>query len=206
MHTFLIGAAILTYIPFWILIVTSLKSLTQFYHSFWLPSFPLQWSNYAEAWAVVHIYLVNSFIVTVVTVLGVLAVSSLSAFAFARYNFPGRTFLFYVFIALLMVPFILTLVPEFVWIHQLGLINTRWGLILPYISGQQVFAIFLLRGFMASLPEELFEAARMDGAGMVRCFWSIVVPLCRPILSVVTITYGPDDLERLCLAAGRDQR
>lgn len=187
-HAFLIAAAILTYLPLWILLVTSFKSLPQFFHSFWLPAFPLQWTNYATAWAVVRIYLLNSFVVTAATVAGVLAVSSLSAFAFARYSFPGRTILFYMLIALLMIPFILTLVPEFVWIKQLGLVNTRWGLILPYIAGQQVFAIFLLRGFMASLPEELFEAARIDGAGMFRSFWSVALPLCKPILSVVAIT------------------
>lgn len=187
-HLFLILATILTFVPFWLMVVTSLKSLTQFYHNVWLPEFPIHWSNYTNAWSVVRIYLLNSLIVTVCTVLGVLAVSSLSAFAFARYDFPGRTILFYSVISLLMVPFTLTLVPAFVLTKDLGLLNSRLGLILPYISLQQVFAIFILRGFMASLPEELFESARLDGAGMLRSFWDVALPLCTPILSVVAIT------------------
>lgn len=187
-HLFLVAAGILTYIPLYILVVTSFKSIDQFYHSFWLPEFPLQWGNYQEAWGVVRIYIFNSAFVTLFTVVGVLAVSSLSAFAFARYNFPGRTFFFYMIISLLMVPFILTLVPAFVWIKQLGLVNTRWGLILPYISGGQVFAIFLLRGYIASLPEELFESARIDGATMFDNYLRIALPLCQPMLSVIAIT------------------
>jgi ABC-type glycerol-3-phosphate transport system permease component len=187
-HLFLIAAAILTYVPLYILIVTSFKSISQFYHSFWLPEFPLQWGNYQGAWSVVRIYLFNSVFVTLATLVGVLAVSSLASFAFARYSFPGRTVLFYMIISLLMVPFILTLVPAFVWIKQLGLVNTRWGLILPYVAGQQVFAIFLLRGYVASLPEELFEAARIDGASMFDAYLRIALPLSKPMLSVISIT------------------
>jgi ABC-type glycerol-3-phosphate transport system permease component/ferredoxin len=187
-HGILWVAVLLTYIPFWILLVTSLKSVEQFYHSLVLPQFPLQWGNYVTAWGVVSRYILNSTIVTLSVVLGVLVVSSMSAFAFARYSFPGRTVLFYSIISLLMVPGILTLVPAFVWIRDLGLLNTRWALILPGIAGEQVFAIFVLRAFMAGLPEELFEAARVDGAGMLRSYWHIALPLSKPILSVVVIT------------------
>jgi ABC-type glycerol-3-phosphate transport system permease component len=187
-HGLLVVAVLLTYIPFWILLVTSLKSVEQFYHSLVLPQFPLHWGNYITAWGVVSRFILNSTIVTLTVVLGVLVVSSMSAFAFARYSFPGRTVLFYLIIGLLMVPGILTLVPAFVWIRDLGLLDTRWALILPGIAGEQVFAIFVLRAFMAGLPEELFEAARIDGAGMLRSYWHIALPLSKPILSVVVIT------------------
>jgi ABC-type glycerol-3-phosphate transport system permease component len=186
-HAFLLGAAVLTYIPFWVMLITSFKSLTQYYHDTWLPEVPLHLDNYVSAWSAVQPYLVNSLVVTISSVVGVLTVSTLSAFAFARYQFPGRTFLFYMIISLMMIPGILTLVPAFVWMKQLGLINTLWALILPYISGGQVLAIFILRGFIASLPEELFEAARIDGAQMLQIFWYVAVPLCRPILSVIAI-------------------
>src|SRR4028119_49535 len=86
-HSILIVVVLLTYIPFWILLVTSLKSIEQFYHSLVLPQFPLQWSNYTIAWGVVSRYILNSLIVTVTVNLGVLVISSLSAFAFARYRF-----------------------------------------------------------------------------------------------------------------------
>ncbi len=187
-HAILFVAVLLTYIPFWILLVTSLKSVEQFYHSLVLPELPLQWGNYITAWGVVSRYILNSTIVTLTVVIGVLVVSSMSSFAFARYSFPGRTVLFYLIVGLLMVPGILTLVPAFVWIRDLGLLNTRWALILPGIAGEQVFAIFVLRAFMAGLPEELFEAARVDGAGMLRSYWNIALPLSKPILSVVVIT------------------
>lgn len=187
-HAILFLLVLLTFIPFWILIVTSLKSVDQFYHSLVLPELPIHWDNYITAWGVVRRYILNSAVVTASVVSGVLIVSSMSAFAFARYRFFGRTVLFYMIIGLLMVPGILTLVPAFVWIRDLGLLNSRWALILPGITNEQVFAIFVLRAFMAGLPEELFEAARVDGAGMLRSYWHIAVPLCRPILSVVVIT------------------
>jgi ABC-type glycerol-3-phosphate transport system permease component len=187
-HTFLLIAAVLTYIPFWLMFVISFKNQTQFYHNVWLPELPLTVQNYSTAWNVVSRYMMNSVIVTVATIIGVLVVSSLSAFAFARYRFPGKRILFFMIISLLMVPSVLTMVPAFVWVKELGLINNRLGLILPGIAGQQVFAIFILRGFMASLPEELFEAARVDGASMFQCYLRIAMPLSRPMLSVIVIT------------------
>ncbi len=187
-HSFLILAAVLTYIPFWIMIVVSFKDQAQFYHGVWSLEFPLHFENYTQAWGVVSRYIVNSIFVTGATIIGVLLVSSLSAFAFARYDFPGKRVLFLMIISLLMVPAILTMVPAFVLIKDLGMINNHWGLILPGIAGQQVFAIFILRGYIASLPEELFEAARVDGASIFQCYWRIAMPLSRPILSVVIIT------------------
>jgi ABC-type glycerol-3-phosphate transport system permease component len=187
-HSFLVLALVLTYIPFWLMVVISVKDQAQFYHGIWLPDFPLHPENYGLAWGVVSRYLMNSIFVTVTTIVGVLLVSSLSAFVFARYDFPGKKLLFLMIISLLMVPAILTMVPAFVWVKNLGMINSHWGLILPGIAGQQVFAIFILRSNMASLPEELFEAARVDGASIFQCYWRIALPLSRPILSVVVIT------------------
>ncbi|HEY3079959.1 MAG TPA: carbohydrate ABC transporter permease, partial [Chloroflexota bacterium] len=97
--------------------------------------------------------------------------------------------LFFLVIALLMIPGILTLVPQFILIRGLGLFNTPWALIVPYISGGQVFAIFILRQFFAAIPEELFEAARTDGASEARAFLMISVPLSQSILGVVTIMH-----------------
>ncbi len=187
-HAFLIGAAVLTYLPLWLMIAISFKSIPQFYRSVWTLEFPLQFANYATAWNVVLRYLGNSVLITGAIVIGVVILSSLAAFAFARYRFPGRNLLFWMVLVLLFVPFILTMVPAFVWVRDLGLINTRWGVILPTIASQQVFAIFILRSFIASLPEELFEAARLDGATLFDCYWRIALPLARPILSVVVIT------------------
>lgn len=187
-HLFLLVAALLTYLPFWILIMVSLKDQAQFYHGVWAPDVPFHFENYLNAWGVVSHYILNSIFVTLATVVGVVVVSSLAAFAFARYDFPLKRLLFLLILSLLMVPSILTMVPTFVLVKDFGMINSYLGLILPGIAAQQVFAIFLLRSFIASLPEELFEAARMDGASIFQCYWFVALPLCRPILSVVVIT------------------
>lgn len=187
-HAFLIVAALLTYAPFWIMFTVSFKDQAQFFHGVWQLDFPMHFENYARSASVVGRYIFNSIFVTLTTIVGVVVFSSLAAFAFARYRFPGKGLLFWLIISLLMVPSVLTMVPAFVLVKQMGLLNSHWGLILPGIASNQVFAIFLLRGFMASLPEELFEAARIDGASIFHCYFHIALPLSRPILSVVVIT------------------
>jgi ABC-type glycerol-3-phosphate transport system permease component len=118
---------------------------------------------------------------------GVLIIASVTAFVFARYNFPGKEFLFFAILALLMIPGILTLVPAFLLVKGFGLLNTYWALILPYVAGGQIFAIFVLRSFIASLPEELFESARLDGASMWHLYSKITLPLSKPILVTIAI-------------------
>lgn len=192
---------LLTFYPFFFLILTSFKDNTQFFHDFWGFPSPPQWDNYRQAWEAISPYAINSVVVTVSTVIGTLFVASLSAYAFARHRFPGREALFYAILALMMVPGVLTLVSAFMWMKQFpltggndlwgsggtGLLNTHWALLLPYVAGGQVFAIFILRSFIAALPEELFEAARLDGASEWRLFGAIAVPLSRPILATVAV-------------------
>ena len=147
----------------------------------------MHFENYTLAFKVIGKYMLNSIIVSVVTVIGVVVVSSLSAYVFARYEFPFKEFLFFCIISLLMVPNILTMVPAFIMIKNFGLINTLWALILPGIAGLQIFAIYLMKNFMASIPEELFEATRMDGAGLFRGYWHLALPLSRPVITMVII-------------------
>ncbi|MCC6444487.1 MAG: carbohydrate ABC transporter permease [Armatimonadetes bacterium] len=200
-HGILIVLAAVTFYPFVFLVMTSLKDNPQFFHQFWRLTFPLHFENYASAWSAISGYIANSFFVSVLSVLGVLAVSSLSAYAFARHRFPGDTFLFYAILSLMMIPGVLSLISSFMWMKQFpliggnnllgqggtGLLNSRWALILPYISGGQVFAIFILRSFIANLPEELFEAARLDGASELAVFARLVLPLSKPILGTIAI-------------------
>ena len=187
-HAFLLVAALLTYAPFWIMFTVSFKDQAQFFQSVWTFELPLHGENYVRSASVVGKYILNSIFVTAATVIGVVVCSSLAAFAFARYRFPGKQALFWLVISLLMVPSVLTMVPAFVLVKQMGLLNSHWGLILPSIASNQVFAIFILRGFMASLPEELFESARIDGASIWHCYFNIALPLSRPGISVVVIT------------------
>lgn len=186
-HAILAIAVVLTFFPFVFLFITSLKTNDQFLHHFWGITRPFHWENYAQAWDAIDQFVLNSVIVALFSVVGVISVSSLTAYAFARHKFPGSTVLFYAIISLMMIPGVLTLISSFMWIKDLHLMNTRLALILPYIAGGQVFAVFILRSFIAGIPEDLFEAARMDGASEMRMFWMIAVPLAKPILGTVAI-------------------
>ena len=200
-HAVLVSGALLTFYPFVFMITTSLKSNEQFLHQFWGITFPIHWDNYTPAWNGIRQYIVNSVYVSVLSVGGVLVVSCMSAYAFARHRFPGDTMIFYSILSLMMVPGVLTLISSFMWMKQFplvggndwtgqggsGFLNSHMALILPYIAGGQVFAILILRSFLANLPEDIFEAARLDGAGELRILTQIAVPLSKPILSAIAI-------------------
>lgn len=140
-----------------------------------------------RAWAVMRRYMVSSFIVSGLSALGVALLGSGTAYILARYRFLGSHFVFTFIIATMVFPAVLTLVPSFLLVKQLGLLNSYWAMILPYVAFGQVFAIFVFRSFFAGLSEELFESARLDGAGHWALYWHIVLPLSRPVFSVVII-------------------
>ncbi|MCX6741508.1 MAG: carbohydrate ABC transporter permease, partial [Candidatus Parcubacteria bacterium] len=188
-HLWLIILLFLMFVPILMMIIISFKTLAQFSMDPYMPTFPLHPENYTAAFKVVSVYIWNSLIVSGVSVIGMVILATLSAWAFARYPFPGREVLFYMILALLMIPGELTLVPSFLLVKTLGLINTRWVLILPYIAGGQVFAIFVLRSFFEGMPEELFEAARIDGASEMNTFLRIGMPMAGGIVGVVAIMH-----------------
>jgi ABC-type glycerol-3-phosphate transport system permease component len=185
-HLVLGALIVLTLVPFVLMVVRSFKTFAQAMATGLLPALPVHYGGYLRAWAAIHQYALNSLFVSSVSLVGALLFASLSAYVFSRYDFPGRSVLFYSLVSLMMLPGILGLIPRFVLIVQMGLINSLWGLILVYWAWQ-VFMIFVLRTFLQSLPEELFEAARMDGAGHLRLYWHIGVPLSAPVLSVLAI-------------------
>jgi len=167
--------------------MTSLKSTHQFYRAFWLPTWPLEWQNYVRAFGDLRGYIFNSIFVTAASISGILVCSTLTGFLFARYRFVGREVIYYMMLAMLMVPGVLMLIPQFVWVQQLGLLNTYSVMILPYISGMQIMGMFLLRSFFAQIDQALFESAQVDGAGLFRQLWHVALPLSKPILGVVAI-------------------
>jgi len=184
----LLGALVaLTFAPICVMRLISLKDNAQFYDSFLTPSLPLHWENFAAAAAVLAPYMLNSLIVTGASVLGVVVLSCFAAYSFARFRFPGRELLYFMVLAVMMIPSILTIVPQFLLVERLGILDTRWALILPHIAGGQVLAIFIMRTFFAGLPQELFDAARIDGAGELATFWRVALPLTKPVLGVVAI-------------------
>lgn len=144
-------------------------------------------NGYIYAWEVLRGYMLNSLLVSLTSAVGVLLLGSISAYVFARYRFPGSNILFYVIISVMMIPGILTLVPSVQLVTALDLRNSYTVLILPYIATGQVFAIFVLRSFFRGLSEDLFDAARIDGAGHFHLYRHVVLPLSLPSLSVIAV-------------------
>lgn len=173
--------------PYIFMFITAFKTNAQFMHSYWNIPWPLNFSNYRAAWNQISGYFLNSVIVAVVSIIGVLLFSSITSFVLSRYRFPGKTFVYWMVVALLAVPGITSMVPLFVLIKNLHLIDTRLSLILPYIAGGQVMGIFLIRGFFDHLPSEIFEAATIDGASGYRLFWNMTIPLSKPIITTVAM-------------------
>ena len=189
LHAVLIVILSLTLLPFAFVVNNSLRTNSEMNHSFFgLPKLGKQlWDGYAYAWEVLRPYTLNTIFVCLVTVIGVVLVGSVSAYVFSKCRFKGRHTLFMIVLAFMMIPGVLTLVPSFMWVKQLGLLNTHWVLILPYLAGGQVFAMFLFKGFFDGLPGELFESARMDGAGHFKLYWNLVLPLSKSVIAVVAI-------------------
>lgn len=150
-----------------------------------------QWENYNNVLFIprvpVALWVMNSTIVVTLTTLGTVITASVVAYSFARFDYRGRDALFMITLATMMLPAEVTLIPQFVLFYKLGWINTLKPLWVPAWFGGGAFAIFLMRQFFLSLPRDLDEAALIDGAGYFRIFWSILLPLCKPILATLGI-------------------
>ncbi len=170
-------------------ILASFKSLYDFYNSpLGLPQEWL-WQNYIAVWndAGIPQAALNSFTVVVLSVPLCVVCASCAAYGLARWEFPGNNAIYYLFLAGLVIPGQLTILPLVLLDKNLGLINTYAGLILPYIGFHMPFDVFLLTGFLRTLPSELREAARIDGANELEAFLWVIVPLLRPALATVVI-------------------
>jgi ABC-type glycerol-3-phosphate transport system permease component len=178
--------AVLTFVPIVTLINLSFKDVFQFGADPLGITFPLALVNYDLAWNFMRDPLWHNVVIGVVSTAASLGMAALTAFLFARFDFPGRGILFFGFLLILFIPGTVLLVPTFQLVIQLGLHNTLWALIVPY-SAHQSLMIFVLRSFFADLPAEMFDAARVDGAGTVQQFWLIGIPLALPALSAMAI-------------------
>jgi len=181
---------IVVYPMVWLL-YTALKTDREiFLDPFSLPALgDLQWVNFSNAWTKGFFgdYFLNSVLLTVATVFVSMAFASMAAYALARFSFPGVRPLFFYFLAGLMVPLQLAIVPLFFQMRDFGLLNSHVGMLIVYVAFGMPFAIFILTGFFKSLPSSLHESALIDGAGEFRAFWSIMLPLSRPGLITVGI-------------------
>jgi ABC-type glycerol-3-phosphate transport system permease component len=187
-YTFLTLVVTFMLIQVALLFIMAGKTQSQLGVSPMLPTFPYHWENFEQAWNLgVRDYMVNSVIIAFAVVIGDTALACLTAYVFARYDFPGKNLLFSGILALMMIPGVLTLVPRFVLIRDLRLLNTLWAVIIPSVLGANAFQIVIFRTFFGGLAEELFEAARMDGAGHWTLFARITIPLSMPIISSMAI-------------------
>jgi ABC-type glycerol-3-phosphate transport system permease component len=188
-YVLLIPLAVIFLAPLFWLISTSLKTDQQLgvWPPVWLPN-PIVWDNYAKAWnaAPFALYTRNTLIITGFGLLGQLFSAAAVAYGFARLRFPGRDFLFVVVLATMMLPSVVTLIPTYILWERLGWLDTFVPLIVPAYFGPPFF-IFLLRQFFRSIPMELSEAAKIDGASNFRILVQLILPLSKPALATVTI-------------------
>lgn len=188
-HVALIPAAFIFLLPFFWMLSTSLKPDTQLYSypPIWIPK-PVNWLNFPNATTYITfwLYLRNTVIIALGATIGALLSCSLVAYSLARIPWPGRNVLFIFTVATLMLPFPVTMIPLFIVFKNLGWVGDFRPLIIPHFFGGALY-IFLLRQFFMTIPMELSEAARMDGANEFRIYGSIILPLVKPALATVAI-------------------
>jgi ABC-type glycerol-3-phosphate transport system permease component len=194
-YVVLIVGAVIALLPFLWMISTSFMTLGEAQGLTLIPS-KLQFENYSAAWELGNFteYFVNSLLITVITLAGEMTFSILAAYAFARIAFPGRNVLFALLLATIMIPGMVIIIPNFLTVTWLGRIGpiawlNNWpALTIPFMGS--VFSTFLLRQFFSQIPDELYDAARIDGAGHWRFLRTVVIPLSwAPILVIVVLSF-----------------
>ena len=180
----------MTLVPFYLMLVLSLKTDAEATQTPWALPHTAQWVNYVRTWTIegtdvtFATFFRNTLIIAVLSTAGTVLSSSFVAFGFSRLRFPGRDRLFTLLLATMMLPAIVTLIPSYIGFRYLHWIDTLYPLIVPSFFGG-AFNIFLLRQFFMTMPRELDEAARLDGASYFQVYWHILLPLCRPAMVTV---------------------
>ncbi|HEX7004576.1 MAG TPA: carbohydrate ABC transporter permease [Trueperaceae bacterium] len=188
-YAVLIIGALFFLTPFAWMVSTSLKTGAQVFAipPRWIPA-PVMWSNYSRLMTEIPFrrYLGNTVLVTVTSVVFYVGSSAVVAYGFSRIKWPGREVLFYCLLATMVLPPQVTLIPQFVMFQKLGWVGTFLPLIVPALTGS-AFAVFLLRQFYGSIPEEISDSARIDGASEWQIFMRIILPLARPALATASL-------------------
>lgn len=194
-YTLLIVGAFISLVPFVYMISTSLKTIGEALGTKFFPSVP-QWGNYVVAWERANFseYFFNSLKITGISLAGSITISVLAAYGFARIEFPGRDLIFGILLSTMMIPAMVTIIPNFLtvtWLGRIGPIKwiNNWpSLTVPFMGS--VFNIFMLRQFFAQIPDELYDAARIDGSGHLRFLFQVVLPLSRaPMMVILVLTF-----------------
>jgi multiple sugar transport system permease protein len=189
LYLFVIVFALTYMTPFFSAIITSVRTQDDLslHGVFSIPQ-EITLQNYPQAWTQGRVsrYLLNSFIITIPALAGAIFLSSLSAFALARYRFPGNRLIYFMYVAGTMLPFQILLLPVFLLSNKLGIYNTYWSVIIIHIAFQLGFCTFVLRNFMRTLPGDIMDAARIDGASEWGIYWKIVMPLTVPAIAAIS--------------------
>jgi ABC-type glycerol-3-phosphate transport system permease component len=190
LYLFLIVVTVITFAPILLMLNISTKNSSQFAVNPLGITQPFHLDiNYGFAFKLIWRPALNTIFVAMTSILIGIFISSMAAYIFALFDFPGRDVIFWSLTALLMVPAILTLVPRYLIVVDLKLINSYWALILPYVAQRQVFNIFVMRTFFRDLPREVMEAARIDGANNFRIYWNMILPLSKPIMATLSLLW-----------------
>lgn len=178
---------LISFVPIALMIMLSFKTNAEVYSNFFALPKSLNWANYSSAVGLLGRNMFNTVAVVAIAVVLTLILSVMGGYVFARMNFPGKNLFYVLLMALMMIPGILYLAPNYALVQQYGIFNTWWALILPWISGGQILGIVLCRNSVEALPTDLFEAAKLEGCGEIRTLLYITVPLVKPILSTIAV-------------------
>ena len=182
-----VGALVVAFPLYWMFATAVRPKKEIFSGGFDLVPSTFVWSNFSDAWNKLpwDQFYINSIAIAAIAVPITVFINLLAGYTFAKYKFPGRDILFLLMISTLMIPIQVIMVPEFLIVAKLGWVNTWWGVIVPRAA--EAFGLFMVRQFMVSIPDELIEAARLDGAGEFTIFRRVVLPLSWPVIAVLSI-------------------
>lgn len=174
---------LLTFFPYYFMIISSFKNNAEISAHPFTMTFPLHLENYVQSFGMIVKYFKNSLIISGISVCLTTLMAVCSSYVFARFDFPGKNILYILVLVFRMIPGVLTLIPQYVLVSDMGIIGTYWAAILPSVAGAQIGFIVILRPYIEGIPQDLFEAAKLDGAGGIRTFRYVAAPLIKPTLT-----------------------
>jgi len=185
----LLVAGMVMVIPFLWMITTSLSSAKDVfsYPIKWIPN-PIVWDFHIKVWTgndSFVTYYMNSLKIATISCVGAVFLASFCAYGFSKISFPGRNYLFIFYLSMMLVPPQILFVPKFIMFDWMGIYNTHWALILPNLF--TIYGVFMIRQFFLSVPHEIIEAATIDGAGHIRIFFRLMLPLAKPVMATLAV-------------------